>query len=54
DFLDRTQRDMGDLIKQMDEVRIEVTDMRQIVQHVPHPAFQRGGMGRHCDRGRHH
>ena len=31
DFLDRTQQDMGDLIEQMDEVRLELTDMRQIV-----------------------
>ncbi|KAI5399514.1 hypothetical protein KIW84_064741 [Lathyrus oleraceus] len=31
DFLDRTQQDIGDLIEQMDEVRLELTDMRQIV-----------------------
>lgn len=31
DFLDRTQQDMGDLIEQMDEVRLKLTDMRQIV-----------------------
>ncbi|KAI5430277.1 hypothetical protein KIW84_034746 [Lathyrus oleraceus] len=54
DFVERTKLNMGDLIEQMTVVHLEVEGMREYMQHVPNPAFGRGGFARHRGRGRYH
>lgn len=54
DFVERTEHNMGDLIEHMNGVHMEVLDMREYMQHVRHPVYGRGGIGRHRGRGRHH
>ena len=54
DFVDRTELNMGDLIENMNGVHMEVAGMREYMQHVPNPAFDRGGFAQHRGRDRHH
>ncbi|KAI5428991.1 hypothetical protein KIW84_033840 [Lathyrus oleraceus] len=54
DFVERTKLNMGDLTEQMNGVRMEVSDMREYMQHVPQPEYGRSGIGRHRGRDRHH
>ncbi|KAI5444134.1 hypothetical protein KIW84_012664 [Lathyrus oleraceus] len=54
DFVERTKLNMGDLIEKMNEVRREVSDMREYMQHVPHLVYGRSGIRRHRGRDRHH
>ncbi|KAI5439610.1 hypothetical protein KIW84_025118 [Lathyrus oleraceus] len=44
DFVERTELNMGDLTEQMNKVHMEVSGMREYIQHVPHPAFGKGGI----------
>ncbi|KAI5428537.1 hypothetical protein KIW84_033501 [Lathyrus oleraceus] len=43
DFIERTELNMDDLIENMNGVHMEVAGMREYIQHVPSPAFDRGG-----------
>lgn len=54
DYVERIEHNMDELIKQMIYVRVEVSSMREYMQHVPYPEFGRGCIGRHRGRGRHH
>lgn len=54
DFVYRTELNMGDLTKQMNGVCMEVSDMQEYMQHVPHPVYGRGGIRCHRGRDRHH
>ncbi|KAI5436546.1 hypothetical protein KIW84_022878 [Lathyrus oleraceus] len=54
DFVERTELNMGDLIENMNEVHMEVAGMREYMQHMPNPAFGRGGFALHRGCDRHH
>jgi hypothetical protein len=54
DFVERTKLNMGDLTEQMNGVRMEVSDMREYIQHVPHLVYDRGSIRRHRGCDQHH
>lgn len=42
-FVERTELNMVYLVENMNGVHMEVAGMREYMQHVPNPAFGRGG-----------
>lgn len=54
DFVERTKLNMGELAEQMNRVRVEVSDMREYMQHVPHLVYDRGSVRHHKGWSRHH
>lgn len=54
DFVERTKLNMGDLTEQINKVRMEVSDMREYMQHVPYHGYDKGGMRCHRGCNRHH
>lgn len=43
DFVERTDLHIANLIDNMNGVHMEVEGMREYMQHVPNPDFNRGG-----------
>ncbi|KAI5395670.1 hypothetical protein KIW84_062008 [Lathyrus oleraceus] len=54
DFVERIELNIADLIENMNGVHMEAASMREYMQHVPNPAFGRGGFARHRGRVQHH
>lgn len=54
DFVERTELNMGDLTEKMNRMCMEVSDMREYMQQVPHLVYDRGGVRCHRGHTRHH